>query len=1817
MGSTTGFQVVESLHASTNSLVYRAQREEDGRPVVIKMLEEAYPSPARIAWFRREYEITRSVADVDGVIRAHGLLTEQDRWFMVLEDFGGASLARHMRQRRFSTDEVLALAPAIVDALGQLHQRHVVHKDVNPSNIVLNRDTGQMRLIDFGISSVLAREEAALRAPSRLDGTVAYMSPEQTGRMNRFIDYRTDFYSLGVTLYELLTGRLPFSSSDPLELVHAHIARQPTAPHELGEDVDPALSAIVMKLLSKNAEDRYQSAHGLRRDIEEYRKRRAQEGRVGSMTLDRAGASDRLQVPQKLYGRDLERQALLEAFERVAAGASEMLLVSGYSGVGKSTLVRELYRPVTRRRGYFISGKFDQLQRDVPYAPLLQAFRGLCLQMLSESDERIASWRRELLAVLGPNGRLITEVIPEVELIIGPQPQVPPLGATEEKNRFHLVFQSFIGVFARREHPLVLFLDDLQWMDGASLDLCSALMSEPGRYHLFILGAYRDNEVSALHPLMLCLAKLREAGAMVREIALRPLSLAHVAELVSDTFDRDPAATAPLAQLAHAKTEGNPFFLIELLRHLHGEGVIRFSHDEGGWTWSVAQIEACGVTENVVDLMAGKVKKLGSLTQRALELAACMGSTFDLRTLAAVSDATPKQTAAALWDAIMEGLVVPLDHNYMLTGMDVDGLLDTVDVEYRFAHDRVQQAAYSRFDDEARRRVHFRIGRLFLESTPVEELGRRIFDIVDQLDHGLEHARDLAERDKLSRLYLLAGRKAKASAAYGPALHYLRVGIQLLNAPGAVGPAAVPSVDEARESWSRQPRLSLDLFDEAAEAACLLGEHELAGQLNDVVRALAGSVVDKLRSYKIEIQSYSARDQLLQGVEAGLRALRLFGVDIPERPGPGDIGRAAAEAAAAWAGRDIEELVELPEMNGPEQLAAMDIMARLYIPAFNAAPDVFTLVVFHEVILSVRHGVTASSSRGFSAYGFILCAQGQIEPGYRFGQLALRLSDRFGGAEKWSALFMFNFFVHHWREHVEETIEPFMHGYRLALEAGDLEYAGLNIIGVTLQSFWCCKELPALAERAAENSRVIRRLKQDLPQESNDVHWQTILNLLGRSDDPCTLTGEAMDEGRKLRFYMETGNVTEMAFLHLNKLILNYLFGQHARAVDHALEVERNVAGMTAMMGTAVFRFYDALVFLARYRDLDEADRQRALARVDADLDKLSAWAEQAPSNFEHKVHLVAAERARALGDMLAARELYDRAIASAREHRFLAEEALAHELAAAYHREHGYRHLARNYLRDARYTYERWGALAKVRQLEAAFPQELGHAGARAAEDRIAEEPSSASRPRSGSTGELDLLSVLKASQALSGEIRLERLLARLLTTVLENAGAQKALLILDEGGELVIYAEAEVDAPEPRLLHAVPVATSDNLLLSVVNLVARRGRPEVVNDASREGMFVDEPYVRRNVTRSILCMPLINQGKLTAVLYLENNLIPSAFTYERVEVLNLLSAEMAIAIDNARVYRKLEAAHQALEGYSHTLEQRVADRTRELAERNGQLQLALEELQATQKELITREKMASLGAITAGIAHEVRNPLNFIINFARLSRQLVGELSHELEAWHATASAERMDNVRALAQDLSRSTASVEQHGKRANEILSSMLLHSQSGTDEQVATNVNDLLNQSIQLTYNAIPAGDTSPRIEIIRSYDGAIEPTPVLPHHLCRALINIIENACHSTWQKSQQATARYTPRLWVTTANREREIEIKIRDNGTGISKEHVGKIFNPFFTTKPAGQGTGLGLSLAYDVIVRKHRGDIKVDTRLGEYTDFTIILPKAKIGR
>ncbi len=737
MLAIANYRIDNLLYESEDSLVYRGSRERENRSVILKMLKVAYPPPEKITWFRREYERTKG-SNLPGVVDVYSLETDQHRWVMVLEDFGGESLDLFMHRRPFPLGEFLPLALQVVEILGQVHQQHVIHKDVNPSNIVLNPATGQLKLIDFGISTTLSRENTTFGTPHMLEGTLAYISPEQTGRMNRAIDYRTDFYSLGATFYELLTGQLPFRTADAMELVHAHIARSPTPPHELNPDIPLLLSDIVLKLMAKNAEDRYQLAYGLKADLQACWQQWQATGHMTPFPLGQHDVSDQFHIPQKLYGREQDIAQLLAAFERVSQGAAEMMLVSGYAGIGKSALVQEVYKPITHQHGFFIAGKFDQFHTDGPYAPWVQAFRSLIRQLLSEEESRIAAWRDKLRAALGPNGQVVIEVISEVELMMGPQPAVPTLPPAEAQYRFHWVFQNFIQVFTRPEHPLTLFLDDLQWVDDASLHLLELLMTASDTHHLFVVGAYRDNEVDAGHPLLLTLDRIRQAGAYLTDIVLGPLDAPISAQLIADTLIASPDRIAPLAALVLSKTGGNPFFMNELLTSLHDEGLLGFDSQQGAWHWDVERIQARSLSDHVVELITAKVRRLGARTRRVLELAACIGNRFDLHTLAMVCEKSASETAAALWPALQESVVLPLGDAYKLMEFDVQGLADAITVEYKFAHDRIQQAVYALMPMGDKQATHRQVGQLLLQGTSPDEREAKIFDIVNQLNLGTD-----------------------------------------------------------------------------------------------------------------------------------------------------------------------------------------------------------------------------------------------------------------------------------------------------------------------------------------------------------------------------------------------------------------------------------------------------------------------------------------------------------------------------------------------------------------------------------------------------------------------------------------------------------------------------------------------------------------------------------------------------------------------------------------------------------------------------------------------------------------------------------------------------------------------------------------------------------------------------------------------------------------------------------------------------------------------------------------------------------------------
>ena len=1314
----SGIKVLAQIYESANSLVWRAVKEENKQPIILKLLKLDYPTPTELFRYRQEYEITRNL-NLEGVVKAYDLQKYQNTMVMILEDFGGESLKTFKEKQPFTLSEFLRITIQITEILSQVHYLNIIHKDINPSNIIFNPKLEQVKLIDFGISTVLSREKPSLKNINVLEGTLAYISPEQTGRMNRVIDYRTDFYSLGVTFYELLTNKLPFETTDALELVHCHIAKQPVPPAQINPEVPNALSNIIMKLLAKTAEERYQSTWGIKADLEECLRQLQNTTQISNFTIASQDISDKFQISQKLYGREREVETLLAAFERVAAARKgvrgdgemnrweensthirsfpsqsksqnphdersprtakskiEMMLVSGYSGIGKSVLVQELYKPITKKQGYFISGKFNQFQRNIPYSAVISAFAELVRQLLTESEAQLQQWREKFLAALGVNGQVIIDVIPKVELIVGKQPAVSELPPAESQNRFNLVFQNFIKVLVSPSHPLVIFLDDLQWADSASLKLMQLLMasSEPG---LFLIGAYRDNEVTAAHPLMLTIKDIRDTGAIVNEIFLKSLDLLTVNQLICETLNCTSDRTLPLAELVLTKTGGNPFFLIEFLNSLYTDRLLNFDpphssltkeESKGGWRWDLEQIQARGITDNVVELMAAKIQKLPESTQQALKLAACIGNQFELETLAVVSGKSLRETLVNLHSAVVEGLVLPLSDAYAVIGgwgTQVEPLfyefeeefpLSPITLEYKFVHDRIQQAAYSLIPEDlevqyCRTRIHQQVGQLLLQNTSATQREKKIFDIVNQLNLGVKLINHQPERDELAQLNLMAGKKALASVAYEPAFKYLTFGIELLNPPqSSFGKSSGGS--EQRSSWHRQYDLTLALYVEAAAAAYLSTDFKQMETLAEMVLQQAKTLLDKVKVYEVKIQAYVAQNKLLEAIKTGLQVLKLLGVKFPEKPTKLNIILGLVRTKLTLAGKPIEDLIDLPKMTDQFALAAMRIMWSVSSAAYLAVPELIPLLAFKMVYLSVKYGNASESASGYAGYGTILCGViGDIDSGYQFGKLALSLLDKFNAKElKAKTFLVVNDLIRHWKEHLSETLQPLLEAYQSGLETGDLEFAALSANAHFYHSYFIGQELRQLEREIATYGETIAQLKQETTLHLFQIWRQTILTLLGQTEHHYRLIGEAYDEEKMLPIHLEANDRTAIFLLYFNKLVLCYLSDEHHKAVENSALTERYLDGGLGVVTVPLFHFYDSLAQLAIYPSAKKIEQKRILLKVAANQKKMQKWAHHAPSNFLHKVYLVEAELCRVTGQDAKAMDLYERAIAGAKE---------------------------------------------------------------------------------------------------------------------------------------------------------------------------------------------------------------------------------------------------------------------------------------------------------------------------------------------------------------------------------------------------------------------------------------------------------------------------------------------------------------------------------------------------------------------------------------
>jgi PAS domain S-box-containing protein len=1824
-----GARSLTVLSEDGERVLYRGWRDDGNgdRTAVLAVLSTSeQPTPGFVDRLAHEYGL-RDELDGRSAARPLALVREHGRTVLLLDDPGGEPLDRVLGSP-MEIGRFLRLATGLSAALRQLHERGLIHKDIKPANVLVDSASGQVWLTGFGIASRLPRERQPPESPELVAGTLAYMAPEQTGRMNRSIDSRSDLYSLGVTFYEMLTGALPFTAADPMEWVHCHIARQPVPPAERSKDVPLPVSAIVSKLLAKTAEERYQTAAGLERDLRRCLVAWETQHLLDAFPLGQQDTPDRLLLPEKLYGREREVATLLAAFDRVVtSGRPELVLVSGYSGIGKSSVVNELHKALVPPRGLFASGKFDQYKRDIPYATLAQAFRSLIRRQLGRSEAELSKWRDELREALGPNGLLIVDLVPELELIIGAQPPVPDLPPQDARNRFQLVFRRFIDAFARPEHPLALFLDDLQWLDTATLDLLEHLVTHAEVQNLLLIGAYRDNEVSPSHPLRRTLETIRTAGARVQEIVLAPLGLDDVGQLVADALHCPPERARPLDQLVQEKTGGNPFFTIQFISALAEEGLIAFDPTAQVWQWDIDRIRARNYTDNVLDFMTEKLKRLSATTQDALKKLACLGTGADIATLALVHGTTEEAVHAAFQEAVSTGLVFREDRTY------------------RSLHDRIQQAAYLLIPDEQRADVHLHIGRALLASVTADELTEHLFDVANQFNRGAARLIDRDEKPQVAAIDLRAGRKAKASAAFETASVYFASGMALLD----------------DRDWSSQYELMFSLRLERAECAFLTGNFDAAEQLIVELLQRGRTKVDLASVYHLKILLHTVKSENAQAVTSALTCLQGFSIDLPGHP---TWEQVQAEYETVWQilnGRPIESLIDLPLMTDAELQAAMRVLSTLLTPAYVTDFHLFCLHLCRMVNISMQHGMCGASAHSCGWLGTILSSTfHRYSEGHRFAQLACDLVDKHRFIASRAKVHFTMGMVALWTQPIGRAIDSMRAAFRNAVETGDLTYACYSIDHNIANLLVRNDPLAAVWRESEAALNFAREAKYGDVADIILSQQRFIATMQGRTATFSSFSDAQFDEAAFEAQLTPARTATVVCFYWILKLKARFLSGDHAEALAAANKVKPLFAA-AAQIQLLDYFYYTALAVAALYEDASADEQQKWRELLTAHRDQLREWAESCPPTFADKHALVSAEIARLEGRAFDAMQLYEQAIQSAHENGFVQNEGTADEVAARFYNACGFEKIARMYLQDARYCYLRWGADGKVRQLDRLHPH-------------LATADGSSTATIGSPVQQIDVASVVKASQAVSSEIVLSKLIERLMTIALENAGADRGLLILPAEDDHLIEAEAKAAGGQVEVAHGQKLITRITCLESVVRYVIRTRESVILDDASKPNIFSEDDYLRARPAKSILCMPLIKQGRLTALLYLENTQTSHAFSPDRIAILEMLAAQATISLENTRLYsdlqeretkvrrlvesniigifiwdfdgRILEANDAFLRMLRYGRDDLSAGRIRwtdltppewrevdvrlveehktsgrlppfekeyfrndgsrvpvligtatfeeggnqgvafvlDLTERKraeGEARESERRYREAQAELAHVTRVTTLGELAVSIAHEVNQPLAAVLANAEACQLWLDRDIPNLDA--------ARHSLEWIIKD-----------GNRAADVIRRVRDLLKNSDTQKIPLAINDVVSDVLALVQRELLNHQVSVRMELAADLPMVRADRVQLQQLIINLVINGIE-AMQAVTDRPRELTIR-------THRDEVHQVQVSVKDCGVGISPADADRLFNAFFTTKSSGMGMGLSICSS---IVEAHGGRVWAEPNLPHGAIFHFTLP------
>lgn len=1817
--------VLQPLREDGKFTLYRGRRNES-EPVLLLTPIGAECMRAQVELLEQELSFATEL-DLGWAARPLALIRHNELPALVLEDCGGDPL-RLVPDRPLEMTAFLRLANSIVAAVRQMHRRGIVHNDIKPANVLVDAD-GNAKLTGFGIASRLARGRQTLAPTADLKGTLAYMSPEQTGRMNRSIDARSDLYSLGITLYEMLTGALPFTASNPIEWVHSHIARHPKPPRDRVQGIPAALEAIVLKLLKKNAEDRYQTAAALEADLRRCLSAWTSLGHIDQFPLAQGDAPGGLLISETLYGREHELKTLITTFERVAKiRSTELVFISGSAGVGKSSLVKELRKALVPFPGLFATGKFEQYKRDIPYATLAQAFQSLVRELLCMDENELARWRAALVEALGQNAQLLVNLVPELELVIGPQPSVTELPPADAQNRFLLVFRRFLGVFARPEQPLVIFLDDMQWLDDATIRLVEQIVKDPAIRNLFLICAYRDDEIGPTHPLARMLTSAVDAESNVQTLMLRSLSVSDVTHLVATTVNAAPNDILSLAELVFAKTGGNPFFTTQFLTALADDELITFDQDSSSWQWDVDQLTETAITDNVAVLMAGKLAKLPKASLETMKVLACLGNAVGIRTLAIVFPDSKELVQSALQEAVRAGLVLRSDESYA------------------FAHDRVQEAAYAFIPECDRPAMHLHIGRRLLSGLSSAEILERIFDIVDHLNRGVALISDFDERQQVAELNLAAGKRAKEAMASASALTYLSAGEASLSIDG----------------WERCNPLAFALALQRAECEYMIGDMESAERRLTMLAGRCRRLEEQAALARFGIEFYTNLDQADHAIEMGLDYLRLVGINWSAHPTDEEV---ALELARFWeliSDRAIEALIELPQATEPIWCATLEVLNFVHAPANFTDGNLVSLVIIRMANITLEHGCGDGSGLAFVYLGMILESRfDDYRVGFCFGKLGIELAAR-DGRDRFKARAFLNFgnAVSPWAKPITAGIEVLQRAIEISREAGDLTfmaYGYMNIISARLVGGNPLEKVEREAEAAID---FVRHIRFGTGADLILGHLGLVRALRGLTSDLSSFTFEEFDE-LSFERRLEGDPTLSMArcWYWIRKLQACFLAGR----IDDAIFASTKAASLLwtspAFLIVTDYHFYSALARAAQYREAVDAARGEILEALDAHKRQFDIWAGQCSDNFLAHHALISAEISQIHGRELEAQHYYEEAIRSAKRNGFVHNEALGSELAAKFYASRGLDTIADAHLRNARAAYDRWGASAKVLQLDQAY-----HCLAEVVPSR---------NDNAASASHLELATVIKIAQAVSSEIDLRKLIEAIMLAALEHAGADRGLLLLPSIGEPRVEAEAAIVRDRIEVRHRSAPVSPAELPESVLRYVLRTKESLLLDDVTRDELISRDEYFSFNHVRSILCLPLLKQTRTIGVLYLENTQASHAFTPARNTVLTLLASQAAISLENARLYSELRQKDAYLaeaQRLSHTgsfgwdvssgeivwsnetfrifdfdptvkptidaVMSRVhpddVDAVAQFVERvprdgkDWEIQHrllmpdrsvkylhvvghvvrnsppdisfvgAVMDVTATKKaesaahqahaELAHASRMTTLGELSAAIAHEVNQPLTSIATNASACVRWLAKNPPELE--EARSAVERIHSSTHQASDVIRSI--------RAMAVKSS---------PQMVELDFNQVIATILALMRTELYRQNVS----LETDFPGTIMPVKGDRVLLQQVLLNLVRNGIEAMSEvHDRQRLLRVCAR-----DGEDRNVLISVEDTGIGLDPEMIDRIFDPLFTTKRDGMGMGLRICQS---IVESHGGKLSAARRQPHGSIFSFSLPSALCG-